>query len=346
MISSYCTAVGFTCKDGTILYGRTLEYESPLYSQILFLPRNHPFEGTAFHRKGKSWISKYALLGFNQNAMPHYRDWIVDGMNEQGLVASALYLSHYTEYQPYNPSFIDRTIGCWELVTLLLSQCSSLEDVRQEVHSICVADQPLLFDTSLSIIQPTFHYMVMDRSGKALVIEYTHSKLQIYHNPFLVLTNAPPFPQQVRLWEQFQKTHSISAVDLPFGTNGIWSTGSGMIGLPGDFTSTSRFQRIIELKHWMRPARDEKEGIKSMFHLLESVAIAKGWIRTKGDLSGKLDSYTQWTVVYDIHRLRLYFRTYDGMEINEIIMKPEHPKKFVWNLSSSLHIHVLQTPST
>jgi choloylglycine hydrolase len=347
-MSSYCTAVGLVSKDEVALYGRTMEYGNNLSSSILFYPRHTLFQGSAFHKIGKQWISLFSILGFNQIAMSHYKKWIVDGINEYGLVVGALSLPHFTQYQPFDKLKHNETIGCWELVTYLLGTCRCLHDVRNHLSTIIVADQPLLYDTSISVIQPAFHYMAMDRSGECMVIEYIKGQLYIYDNEQKVLTNAPPFPDQLKKWKQFKKQHpTLTAYELPnldrkrnIGSN-IWSIGTGMIGLPGDFTSSSRFQRVMEFLHWMYTPLNAEEGVKSLFHLLETVDIPKGTIRERGG-NRSTDTYTQWTVVYDTDRLRLYVRTYDGMELIHLDMNSEWNTPRVWRLNKttgSLHSH-------
>lgn len=59
--------------------------------------------------------------------------------------------------------------------------------------------------------------------------------------------------------------------------------GSGMLGLPGDFTPPSRFVRAVALSQAAEPAADATGSALVAAHILDSFDIAKGFVRSGDD---------------------------------------------------------------
>ena len=106
----------------------------------------------------------------------------------------------------------------------------------------------------------------------------------------------------------------------PFGQ------GSGMIGLPGDVTSPSRFVRAAAFVQTMLPSKNEDEGVFRAFHLLNAFDIPKGEIREEAN-NQVLSEWTQWTSVVDTTNLLYYFKTYDNQSPQKVDLR-EVLKKF------------------
>src|SRR6266436_5193597 len=96
--------------------------------------------------------------------------------------------------------------------------------------------------------------------------------------------------------------------------------GSGMLGLPGDFTPPSRFVRAVAFSKSALPVENAKDGVLQAFHLLNQFDIPKGAAR--GAEHGKeVSDYTQWTIAADLKNLRYHFRTYDNSRIRMVNLK-------------------------
>ena len=118
---------------------------------------------------------------------------------------------------------------------------------------------------------------------------------QLYVN---LMTNVPPV--------------KLGSVTLePFGQ------GSGMLGLPGDFTPPSRFVRAVAFSHSVLPSKTGHDAILEAFHVLNQFDIPKGAAREhEKDAHGNvLADYTLWTSASDLKTKRYYFRTYDNSQI-------------------------------
>ena len=99
--------------------------------------------------------------------------------------------------------------------------------------------------------------------------------------------------------------------------------GTGLLGIPGDWTPPSRFVKIALLKDFVKKTKTAKENINLAFHLLNSVDIPYGAIRT---IDGKDFDYTQWIVVKDLSNKTFSYRTYKNLDILTINLENEIKK--------------------
>jgi len=301
-----CTSIHITTEDGFPLYGRTLDYSVAFESVLVVVPRQKMFQGTSpfihKHRHGKRWTTVYGYMGLNQNQVPAMSGWVVEGINERGLVASALYLSKYSVYQRASETKASETIGCWEVVDLLLGTCASIEDVRQRLSEVVVAQQK--FPIDVDWVTPEVHFHVVDANGHDIVIEYIEGHCRIYDNPNGVLTNDPPLEWQLDHVER--QYASLTPHRLPCArASPSCQNGNGLLGLPGDFTSVSRFVRASVFRRYATIPRDVSEGEVLLWRIMDSFQLFPG-IEI---LDQQHPNITQWTVVYDLRKGKMALRT-------------------------------------
>ena len=94
------------------------------------------------------------------------------------------------------------------------------------------------------------HWILADAHA-CITIECVRDGLKIYDNPAGVLTNNPPFEQQMFLLNQYMnlspsQPENHFSQQLPLQT---YSRGMGALGLPGDLSSTSRFAKVALPEH-------------------------------------------------------------------------------------------------
>jgi choloylglycine hydrolase len=302
-----CTSIHIDTKDGSPLYGRTLDYSVAFESALVVVPRRTRFQGTSpfisKNRRGKVWTSVYGYMGLNQNQIAVMSRWVVEGINERGLVASALYLSRYSVYENASETKVSDTIGCWEVVDLLLGTCASVKDVRERLSEVVVAQQN--FPIDVDWITPEIHFHVIDANGHDIVIEYIDGRCRIYDNPNGVLTNDPPLEWQL---EHFKSKYaSLTPHRLPCSkTSPYCQNGNGLLGLPGDFTSVSRFVRASIFRRYAVTPRDATEGETLLWRIMDSFQLFPG-IEI---LEQQQLNLTQWTVVYDLRKGKMAVRTH------------------------------------
>jgi len=306
-----CTGITLRAKDGSVIYARTMEFGHDFNSEAIVIPRGFAFTGTAPTGQGMSWSSKYALVGANGLHMTI----VLDGMNEQGLTCGLFYFPGYAGYQEVTAADAPRTIAPWELATWILSQFSSVEEVREKLPEIRVAPVSL---PAWGFVPPA-HYVVHDASGNCLVIEYVGGKLNIYDNPIGVITNAPTFDWHLTNLRNYVNLTAGNAP--PRELNGIkleqFGQGSGMLGLPGDFTPPSRFVRAVALSHSALPGDTGPDAIEQAFHILDNFDIPLGTVRSPGDKQVE-DEITEWTTASDTKARRFYFHTHGNRRVRAI----------------------------
>lgn len=317
-----CTAFQLKSQDGTFVYGRSMEFGILLDSQLLIVPRQMAYKGTAPGGEGMHWETKYGYVGMNQSLA---KDIVSDGMNEKGLVASILYLPGYAEYEAAESAKTNRTLGAWELATFLLGTCATVEEVKTILPTILVAQQPIpkMGDKTLPL-----HFYVSDPTGAVLVIEYVGGKRHIYDNPLGALTNSPPFPCQANNLTSYINLSptNVTQLDLPNGTVKNLGQGSGLLGLPGDYTAPSRFVKATLFSQWAQSTKNASEAVNMAFHILNTFDIFAGIIRpAPSERENPLATnkaigldITDWVIVHDRTNLKTYFRTYESLAIEMV----------------------------
>jgi len=87
--------------------------------------------------------------------------------------------------------------------------------------------------------------------------------------------------------------------------------GSGLYGMPGDYSPPSRFVRMAALSQAVVPAKDAAAGLNQAITILDNVDIPIGAVRGWEGKEERFDK-TIWSVVADTANLRYYFRSMDN----------------------------------
>jgi len=311
--SSACTGLMVEAKDKTTVVARTLEFGIDIKSDIIFVPRSQSFTGVIPDGgNGMSWENKYAYIGENFFGQPY----VVDGFNEQGLYVGLFYFPMFSEFEEVTDNNRASSIAQYQLPSWILGNCGTVEEVRMALASIVVGN---VFLEEMNQVVPA-HFLVVDRDGNAITIEYVSGKRQVYDNPVGVLTNAPPFGFMMTNLSQFVNLSAENAEPIAIDGFKINPTGqgSGMVGLPGDFTPPSRFVRAAYLSRSALPAENAAQAITQAINLINNITIVSGAIRgPESDGSVSLD-YTLWTTINDLDNGVLYFRTQDNTQVRKV----------------------------
>ena len=307
-----CTGIRLTAKDGTIVYARTLELGADMDSSILVVPRGHEYVGdTPMGTPGLRWRTKYGFAGPNALGQP----FVADGMNEKGLAVGCFLFPGTAGYQKIDATNAGRAIASYQVSIYLLGTCATVKDAVTALEGLCVG----LVVQGLPAALVQLHYAVQDAEGHSAVIEYVGGQFHVYENPLGVVTNSPTFD-----WHQ---TNLRNYVHLsPDNANPIevagkmltgFGQGSGMWGLPGDFTPPSRFVRAVAFTHTAVPSDTAEQCVQQAFHLLNQFDLPRGAIRANNN--GKTDvEFTNWTTAADVRNLRYYFHTYKSRTIRMV----------------------------
>jgi choloylglycine hydrolase len=310
-----CTGIVLVAADGDVIRARTMEFGLDLQSQVLMVPRGYQRTGTTPDGKpGRVWTAKYASVGLNGAGVPD----LFDGVNEKGLGFGMFYFPTSAGYMPYAAADAGNIIAPWELGSYLLSSFASVDEVKANIGNIVV---PSVVFASWGFA-PEAHYIVSDASGKSIVIEYVGGKLNVHDNPLGVITNTPAFDWHMTNLRNYVNISMVGAPPLVLGGVKIQPTGmgSGMLGLPGDFTPPSRFVRAVAFTQSLIQPKTGGAAVLEAFHVLNNFDIPKGSARdgAKDEHGNIVADYTLWTAVSDLSTRRLYFRTYQNSQIRVV----------------------------
>ncbi len=310
-----CTGIKLVAKDGALVHGRTLEFGVKVDPSIAVIPRGYKFEGKTPQGPGLVYQAKYAAVGaicFNQIAL-------LDGLNEKGLAVGTFYFPEYAEYTETTPENQSRSLSPIDFPNWILTQFATVEEVKAALSAVVIS--PTVFKDWGEEALPC-HYIVYDRSGKSVVIEPLKGQLVAYDNLLGVLTNAPTFDWHMTNLRNFinltpfnVKPLTVDGVKLtPFGQ------GSGMVGIPGDFTPPSRFVQAAIFSITAIPSENASDTVLQVFHILNQFDIPVGVARAKHDGVIYTD-YTMVTCVRDPQALKFYFKTYEDQTIKMVDLK-------------------------
>ncbi|MGV0877862.1 choloylglycine hydrolase family protein [Martelella sp. FLE1502] len=313
-----CTGITLMAKDGSVVRARTMEFGVDLQSNVIVSPRNFERVGeTPDGKPGLTWTSKYASVGTNGVDMPV----IIDGFNEKGLSIGIFYFSQSAGYQPYSSDVQDSTLAPWQLGSYILDNFATVEEAKAALSDITVA--PVTFE-HFGIVLP-LHYVITDAAGNTIVVEYVDGELNIHDNDLGVITNNPPFDWHMTNLKNYVNLSFENVPPKQFGNVKItgFGEGTGMLGVPGDFTSPSRFVRAALFQTGVNQGATSEDDVFQAFHILNNFDIPKGAIRETG-ADGKVhQDYTQWTTANDLDKQRFYFRTYDSSSIRFVDLKAQ-----------------------
>lgn len=313
-----CTGIRLTAKNGALICARTLEFGFDIASKIIAIPRGYSFTGSApAEKKGLIWQSSYAVAGANAADIVG----IVDGINDQGLAGGLFYFPDYAQFQEPHDKDFSRTIAPWELLTWILTTCATIAEIKEKLPKIVVANT--IFAPWGFV--PPVHAVVHDTQGNSIVIEYTYGALTIHDNPLGVVTNAPTFDWHLTNLKNYIPLSPLNVPPKKIGslTFSPLGQGSGMLGLPGDFTSPSRFVRAVAFSQSAVQSATETDTLAAAFHILNVFDIPQGAVQQQTK-KGIEYEYTQWTSATDMHNKRYYFHTHINRRIGMIDLLTMH----------------------
>ena len=256
-----CTSLSLPAPDGTHLFGRTLDLDAHFGEAVVLTPRRYPFAFADCYPQ----VHHYALLGM-ATVMEDYPLY-AEAMNEKGLCMAGL---RFTESAVYADA--PRTgwlnLAPWELIPYLLGTCATVDEAREALCNVCVVDKP--FSDTVGTAPLHWHIADADPAHGGLILEVTAAGLQVYPDEAGVLTNHPPYPEQLARLEP----SSTLLGDTP--------------GLPGDYSSTSRFVRAAALRRWWLERgstdgtdRGDGDSVAQFFSILGAVSPTAGAIITE-----------------------------------------------------------------
>ena len=297
-----CTAFHFVAEDH--YFCRNLDLDYHYDENIIITPRGYRYP---FRHISQPNIH-YAMIGIATKIddVPLY----YDAVNEKGLCMAGLNFPGHAVYR--SPSFTKVNIASFELIPWILNQCASVDEAENLIKKINICD--ISFSKELA---PTpLHWIIADRH-RAIVVEPMKDCIHITPNPIGVITNNPPLPYHIQNLSNYinltpeQPSNRFSKkLEL-----NAYSLGMGALGLPGDFSSSSRFVRCAFLKENSIWGNTEEHRIHQAFHILDNVAQLDGCVKTALGFEK-----TIYSICCNASKGIFYYTTYNNRQITGIHM--------------------------
>lgn len=292
-----CTAISF--HGESFFFGRTLDHFCSYGEEVIFTPRNFPLP----FRNVTALSRHHAILGMAHVAggYPLY----YDAMNEHGLCMAGL---NFPDFARYGGAGRDK-IASFELIPWILGRCDSVSHARVLLSLLSVTAEAF----SPELPATALHWILADRN-ECITIESMEHGLMIWENPVGVLTNSPPFDDQLRrladhMHLSARPPHNLMAEGIDLRP---YTIGMGAMGLPGDLSSQSRFVRAAFMK-----LNAEKGGVSRFFRILDTVRQVKGCSRIENGST----EYTRYSSCCDCENGIYYYTTDDCCAISGVDMK-------------------------
>lgn len=302
-----CTAATYLTKD--FYFGRTLDYEHSYNDEVTITPGNYVFQFRYMGRMAKH----YAMLGiaYVVGNYPLY----YDAVNEKGLGMAGLNFVGNAVYSGVKKGLDN--VASFEFIPWILGQCATVKEARFLIGRMNLVNTP--FTDELPPAQ--LHWIIADRK-EAITVEAVAGGIKVYDNPVGILTNNPPFDEQMFALNNYmhlsvkQPTNCFSdKLDLH-----CYSRGMGALGLPGDLSSQSRFVRAAFVKMNSVSGDTENESISQFFHILGSVDQQRGCC-CLGDGQYEITIYTSCC---NADKGIYYYTSYDNSQITAVHLHHEN----------------------
>ncbi len=301
-----CTAATYRTKD--FYFGRTLDYDFSYGEEIVVMPRNYPLR----FRGAEAKESHYAMIGMAHMAGEH--PLYYDALNERGLGMAGLNFVGNAVYAKEVPG--KKNVAQFEFIPWILCQCATVEEARELLSKTNLTDTP--FSDHLPVAQ--LHWMISDRNF-SITVESVKDGLMVYDNPVGVMTNNPPFPEQMSQLVNYMHLSPKEPKNLFSDRLSLkpHSRGMGALGLPGDLSSQSRFVRAAFTKMNSISGDSESESVSQFFHILGAVDQQRGCCEVE---EGKYE-ITIYTSCCNADKGIYYYTTYENHQISAVDMYRE-----------------------
>jgi penicillin V acylase-like amidase (Ntn superfamily) len=320
-LSVACTALMITDLRGNAYSGKTMEFAGLLPFEMTYVPAGTPVTSKAPDgRPGLSFATRYPVLGVSANLRDGSRlNTMVEAANDRGLSMTTNEMPGSRSPDlpaPAGTQFLSTN----ELGLYLLGNFSSVAEVKEALQGGKV--RVWLPGVSLmGNIAAPFHYILFDRSGEGIVIEYLDGKQTIHDNPVGVATNAPDFGWHLKNLDNYAHLSNRDRNRGQFNRLAVTAPDSGnaLDGVPSTQISAGRFVKAAYYTQFVRKAATPEAAVVTLGHILNNfdrpydLSTDQGFVAEGGSPTGISSEVTLFTWMNDKSR-NLYFpRTIDSL---------------------------------
>lgn len=315
--ASACTGISLGSVDGGVIVARTVEWAlgDAKHNQIVIFPRGKVFRAqTPDGLNGMSWKGKFGLVSVAAYDQP----FGPDAISERGLYVGAYYFPGYANYKPYDKRHADRSMSVGDFMQWMLSSFETVEEVRKNIGKVLVVD---VKDPRFGGVPLPFHWKIADATGASIVVEIVNGgEIKVYDTFNGVVANSPTYDWHLTNLRNYLNLSTQPAAALVIDEKPVtpFGSGSGLVGLPGDFTPPSRFVRASVFTATARPLPTTADAVFEAFRILDGFNIPVGVTAKPDKISHEIESATQITTAADLKNRRYYFHTMANREVRMI----------------------------
>jgi len=315
-----CTGLSLKSKDGAVIAARTVEWAlgDAHHDTLVIFPRGHSFTAlTPDGENGLKWKGRHGFVSLTA----YGQDYGPDAMNEAGLYVGVYYFPGYASFAPYNKAHADRSLSVGDFMRWMLSSFKTVVEVKANLNEVRVVN---VEDPRFGGAPLPFHWKIADDTGASIIVEIVEGgQVKIYDALLGVITNAPEYSWHLTNLRNYlglagAPKESITLDGRQFAPFG---GGSGLMGLPGDFTPPSRFVRALALTASSRPLATAEDAVFEAFRILDNFNIPVGTTASQEGIVHDIASATQITTASDLKNRILYFHTMDNRQIQKLDLK-------------------------
>ena len=315
-----CTGISLKSEDGAVIAARTVEWAlgDANHDTLVIFPRGHAF--TALTPDGENGLQWKGIYGF-VSLTAYGQEYGPDAMNEAGLYVGVYYFPGYASFAPYDEAQAGRSLSVGDFMRWMLSSFKSVAEVKANVNEVRVVN---VEDPRFGGAPLPFHWKIADETGAAIIVEIVEGgQVKVYDALLGVITNAPEYSWHLTNLRNYLGLTGIPKQPItldgrqftPFGG------GSGLMGLPGDFTPPSRFVRALALTASTRSLITAEDAVFEAFRILDNFNIPVGTTASQDEIVHDIASATQITTASDLKNRTLYFHTMDNRQIQKLDLK-------------------------
>ena len=315
-----CTSFTYEDADGKWYLSRTMDFDFDMGARPVVIPRGYRFKAAV---DAEGIVAKFGFVGSGRQVGEYA---VVDGVNEHGFGAATLYLveSKYNEA----PVAGKQNLASYEMVPYLLGNYTTVSELRDHLDDINIVAVANAFMGNIVV---PLHWIVADDTGDCAVLEQTGAGLELFDNPVGVMTNSPDFGWHLQNLKNYPQLQPTQAPARKYGTLNVhgFGAGTGAAGLPGDYTSVSRFVRMAFMREVGEKVSGQANAVNTISHLMNSVDIPRG-AKLMDNLSADYSQYRAYCSLSD----RTYFlqpyddQTITRVQLTEDLLNADAPTEF------------------
>ena len=316
-----CTALMITDTKGNAYSGKTMEYAIPLPFEMSYVPVGTKVVSVApGNKSGLSFEMKYPVLGVSANVgVGSGLDMFAEAINNQGLSVSSNEMPG-SQSPSGAGSVAAKALASTDLALYLLGNFKSVAEVKAALVdgsvSVWLPEIPLMGN----LVAP-LHYILFDKTGAGIVIEYLDGKQNIHDNPVGVVTNAPDFPWHLKNLNNYAQLTNVDKNSGQFGQLkvGAPDSGNALANVPSAQISAGRFVKAAYYTQFVRKADSPRDAVITLGHIMNNfdrpydLSIDTGYSAEGGTAGTSSSEVTLFTWMNDKDRNLFFLRTIDSM---------------------------------